>query len=96
MSGRRVHDATEIEIERALGSLVAASSVYRMELEAARPLLEQLSEDYEPALVLVEAVAVAVAQRPLGLGTVRQIEAVAAAALRDLRGLTPVLDAMRL
>jgi hypothetical protein len=86
LSGRRVHDATEMEIERALGSLVAASSVYRMELEAARPLLERLSEDYEPATVLVEAVAVAVAQWPLRLGIVRQIETAAATALHDLRG----------
>ncbi len=84
MSGRRVDDADERDIEKVLGGLAMASRVYRLQLEEARPWLERLSEDYEPAAVLVEAIAVAVAQLPLRLGTVRHIETATAGALRDL------------
>jgi hypothetical protein len=70
---------------RVLVGLAAASRVYRLQLEEARPWLARLSEDYEPAALLAESVSTAVGQRPLRVGTVRQIESATVAALRDLQ-----------
>jgi len=42
-----------------LGHLAAASHVYRLQLADVRPWVERLSEDYGPAAVLVQSLAVA-------------------------------------
>ena len=68
---------------RALETLMAASRLYRWQLANARPLIERLSEDYGPAAVLVQSLAVANAEQPR-LGTPRHVEEVAAAINRDL------------
>jgi hypothetical protein len=70
---------------RVLTGLAATSRVYRLQLEEARPWLVRLGEDYEPAVLLAESVSMAVGQRPLRIGTVRQIESAAIAALRELQ-----------
>ncbi len=85
MNGSGVNDATENDMHRVLAGLAAASTVYRLQLEEARPWLERLSEDYDPAVLLADSLAIAIGQRPLRLGTVRQIESATVAALRDLQ-----------
>ena len=68
-----------------LGHLAAASHVYRLQLADVRPWVERLSEDYGPAAVLVQSLAVADGQGQLLLGTVRHIEQTTMSILRSLR-----------
>ena len=66
-----------------LGGLAATAHTLQGWVAQAGPLIERLAEDYPPAAVLVESLAVAGANPPY-LGTPRHLEEAAAAILRDL------------
>ena len=66
-----------------LGGLAAASRLYRRQLEDTWLLIERLSEDYAPAMMMATSMRAATA-KPARLGTVRDMEERAEAALDEL------------
>jgi hypothetical protein len=85
LADRRPSDVTERDVERVLVGLAGAARVFRLQVEEARPWIEVLAEDYPPAAVLLQSLVVANAQRPLFLGTVRHLEQITVAILRELQ-----------
>jgi hypothetical protein len=74
----RPADVTEADVIDALGGLAATAHTLLAWVAEARPLMERLAEDYPPAAVLLESLAVADAE-PMRLGTPRHLERAAAA-----------------
>src|SRR2546429_2000896 len=75
--------APELEIAHVLGGLAAASRLYRRQLEDTWLLIERLSEDYAPAMMMATSMRAATA-KPARLGTVRDMEERARAAPDEL------------
>jgi hypothetical protein len=85
LSERRPPGVTEADVIRVLDGLFAAARIFRLQAQEAQPWIEVLAEDYGPAAVLLQSLVVAIAQRPMHLGTVGHLEHVAQEILRDLR-----------
>jgi hypothetical protein len=86
LSEQQPPEVTERDVERVLAALAGAARVFRLQVEEALPWVEVLAEDYPPAAVLLQSLAVAAARRPMYLGTVRHIEHSSLGILKDLSG----------
>ena len=75
---------TEQDVIDALGAIAATAHTLTGWVREARPVMEQLAEDYPPAAVLLQSLELAGAQPP-HLGTPRHLEQIAAEILRDLK-----------
>ena len=73
----------ESDILATLTMLAEFSRVYWLMLREAGPVIERLSEDYSPAVLLVTTLATAVAQPPYW-GSPRHVEQLAREILKDL------------